>query len=528
VVSRLPLLFNTIKHLRPKQIRYRLFYLVRNRFFKKNYAKTLTEEVKPLDWENSFYYPISYEGEKNFSFINLAYTFEEEINWNHHNFGKLWTYNLNYFDFLNQENSKVEQGLSLINDYIKKESSLNDGKEPYPISLRGINWIKFLSENNIVDRDINQVLYNHYQILVNNIEYHLLGNHLLENGFSLFFGAYYFKDKVLYNKATKILAAELKEQVLNDGAHFELSPMYHQIVLHRILDCIQLAELNVWKQDNLLSQLKDTASKMLSWLETITFSGGTIPMVNDSAYGIAPTSNQLFEYAEKIGIHWAPLKLSDSGYRMFKSKVYELFVDIGDVGPTYQSGHVHSDTFSFELQVNKKSLIVDPGISTYEKNAKRQLERETASHNTVKIGSQEQTQVWGGFRVAKRAKIINFKEDVNFVEATHNGYQNKGILHTRKFIAKEDKVVINDSLSKVTDEVQIAFFHFHPTVKNLMIRENEIELCDEHIRMLFSDHLIKIEKETYEYALGFNKTTQAQKIKVFFKTTLETQIRIRI
>jgi len=520
------LLFNTIKYFQPKQLGYRLFYGIRNRFFKKNYDKLVRSEVTPLNWENSFYYPISYKDEKNFTFLNFELTFEDGINWNHHNFGKLWTYNLNYFDFLNQENNKVVEGLGLINDYIKNDLGLKDGKEPYPISLRGINWIKFLSKNNIVDRGINQVLYNHYQILAHNIEYHLLGNHLLENGFSLFFGAYYFKDEILYYKATKILFEELKEQILNDGAHFELSPMYHQILLHRLLDCIQLAELNSWKQDNLLSSLKDTASKMLPWLASITFNCGNIPMVNDSAYGIAPTSMQLFEYAEKLGMHWASIKLSDSGYRMFKLKTYQLFVDVGNVGPTYQPGHVHSDTFSFELHVNKKPVIVDLGISTYEKNAQRQLERETASHNTVKIGSQEQTQVWGGFRVAKRAKIVKFKEEENFVEATHNGYQNKGIFHTRKFTVKEDRVIINDSLSKETNEVQIAFFHLHPNIKNLKIGENEIELCDEHIHMRFSDHLIKIELETYEYALGFNKTTQAQKIKVFFKTTLETQIYI--
>ena len=40
---------------------------------------------------------------------------------------------------------------------------------------------------------INQTLYNHYQLLLNNLEYHLLGNHLLENAFSLLFGAYYFQ-----------------------------------------------------------------------------------------------------------------------------------------------------------------------------------------------------------------------------------------------------------------------------------------------------------------------------------------------
>lgn len=523
---KISLLLNTIKHLRPKQIGYRLFYVIRNRFFKKNYDKLFTSEVTSLKWENSFYYSTSYKGEKNFSFINLEYTFEDEINWNASNFGKLWTFNLNYFDFLNQEHIKTEEGLSLINDYIKNDFGLKDGKESYPISLRGINWIKFLSINSIKDKRINQVLYNHYQILIHNIEYHLLGNHLLENGFSLFFGACYFKDEVLYSTAKKILLEELKEQILYDGAHFELSPMYHQILLHRLLDCIQLAELNSWKQDNLLSSLKDTASKMLSWLVVITFNGGRIPMVNDSAFGVAPTSKQLFEYGEKIGIHWSSVKLSDSGYRMFKFKTYELFVDAGNVGASYQPAHVHADTFSFELYVANKPIFVDPGISTYEKNMKRQQERETASHNTVKIGNQEQTQVWGGFRVAKRAKIVNLIEEENLLTATHDGYHNKGILHTRKFIVKEDEVVINDSLSKETNEVQIAFFHLHPNVKNLMIGENGIELWDEHIRILFSDNLIKIEKEAYDYALGFNMTKKAQKIKVFFKTTLETRIHI--
>jgi hypothetical protein len=42
--------------------------------------------------------------------------------------------------------------------------------------------------------------------------------------------------------------------------------------------------------------------------------------------------------------------------------------------------------------------------------------------------------------------------------------------------------------------------------------------------MRFGNNLIKIDKQTYEYALGFNKTIQAIKIKVFFKTTLEAQI----
>ena len=53
--------------------------------------------------------------------------------------------------------------------------------------------------------EIDKTLNNHYRILFANLEYHLLGNHLLENAFSLLFGAYYFKNEKLYNKSKKIL-----------------------------------------------------------------------------------------------------------------------------------------------------------------------------------------------------------------------------------------------------------------------------------------------------------------------------------
>ena len=72
-----------------------------------------------------------------------------------------------------------------------------------------------------------------------------------------------FQDKSLYNKSKKILKLELKEQILNDGGHFELSPMYHQIILSRILDCVLLINLNPnIYQDDLLIFLRKVAAKM--------------------------------------------------------------------------------------------------------------------------------------------------------------------------------------------------------------------------------------------------------------------------
>src|SRR5690606_3028422 len=130
----------------------------------------------------------------------------------------------------------------------------------------------------------------------------------------------------------------------------------------------------------------DKAIKMLSWLQAVTFSNGEIPMVNDSAHGIAPSSNKLFGYAKDLGLKWDKSKLSESGYRKFDKSNMEVFIDVGNVGPDYQPGHAHSDTFNFELYLDGKPIIVDTGTSTYEKNDIRQRERETAAHNTVKLG----------------------------------------------------------------------------------------------------------------------------------------------
>jgi len=524
--NRIILLLNTLKYLKATQIYYRIYYFIRNKFFKKRYDKILNREVNPLNWDDCLLYPITYLKPNTFKFLNLEYEFKETIEWNFYEFGKLWTFNINYFDFLNQEKIQVSEGLFLIKDYIKKNETLKEGKASYTISLRGMNWIKFLSKHKIVDDEINQMLYNHYQILSNNIEHHLLGNHILENGFSLLFGAYYFKDEMLYKKASIILHEELNEQILQDGGHFELSPMYHKIMLHRILDCINLIKNNSFKKNELVSFLEQKAVSMLGWLETLTYKNGDIPNVNDSTYDIAPLSSQLYFYAKRIGISWKKNELKESGYRKVVKEKYELFVDVGHVGASYQPAHVHSDTFSFELVVNNTPFIVDRGISTYEKNNIRQDERGTVSHNTVQIGSREQTVVWGGFRVAKRAKIVKLLEAKNIISATHDGYKSMGIYHTRKFISDEFSLLIEDKLSKNSNYKQEAHYHFHPNIKEININSNLVTFGNLQVQISFSSKIKNIEKRTYNYCLGFNNVEEAIKLVVTFEKELKTVINL--
>ena len=169
--NKIKLLINTVIYLRVIQIYYRFYYFLRNRLFIYNVKKRIINDFNSIVWKNRIDYDNSYfKKENSFTFLNIPHSFSDKINWNFNQFGKLWTYNLNYFDFLNQENISKETGILLIQDFIENEDLLKDGKEPYPISLRGINWVKFLSNNQVKDEQINNTLYFHYCILFKNLD----------------------------------------------------------------------------------------------------------------------------------------------------------------------------------------------------------------------------------------------------------------------------------------------------------------------------------------------------------------------
>ena len=501
-------LFNTVKYLKSKQIFYRLFYFARARVRKLiglKYAFSKESKSIPLVLAQSCTSTSIYN-DNTFTFLNFSKKFDAQIDWNYNEYGKLWTYNLTYFEYL-----KEESDLKLIYNFIENIVDLKDGLEPFPISLRGISWVKFLRKFEIKDKKIDDSLYAQYDILMDNLEYHLLGNHLLENGFSLLFGAYYFEDEKLYKKAKNILLQELEEQVLNDGAHFELSPMYHQIMLFRVLDCINLVKNNDFREKELLEFLTSKASVMLGWLEQMTFKNAEIPLLNDSAFGIAPSSSELFAYAKRLGLDVNSLGLKASGYRKFQSDLYECIVDVGHIGPDYIPGHAHSDTFNFVVQKSNKPFIVDTGLSTYETNERRTLERSTASHNTVEVNAKDQSEVWGGFRVANRAKVIELSEGSNTIEATHDGYKKENIFHTRKWTFEESKIIIEDTLNKPAQAS--ARIHFHPSINK------------EEIASSLTTNA-KVEYVNYKYAPEFNKLIDAIAVEINFEKDLKVEIKL--
>lgn len=518
-------LYHTLKHLKLIQVYFRLKYtfLYLLGLNKINYHRQRKCATNRIVLQYQISVNKSFFKADSFSFLNIEHTFHSGIDWEYSKYGKLWQYNLCYFDFLLQDDISSEQGMKLIDDFINQSHKFKYCNDPYPISLRVINWILFINKHNLLDNEkYKNAIYNQSYYLSKRLEYHLLANHLLENACSLLFIAYFFKDKSIFKKASKLLNRELNEQILGDGAHFELSPMYHQIILYKLLLCIDLIKNNpaFVGEDLLLTILTGKASAMLGWLEKITLSNGEIPMFNDAAFRISPNTDVLKGYSNSLNVISKESYLSESGYRKFLVGKMECIFDIGVIQPAYQPGHAHADLFSFVLTDQSTSIIVDTGTSTYENNSRRRIERSTQSHNVVTVEGLNESDVWGGFRVGRRATPIIKEDSKNKLVGSHNGYLHKGIVYERIVNIENNTIQIIDyveSVLKVNAEFNL---HFHPKVR-VKIFENHIEA--NNIKVVFKN-FEKIVLKPYQFANGFNKLETSSKVVVSFTERLVSTI----
>ena len=76
-----------------------------------------------------------------FNFLNLKRSLSQDsIDWSFEDYGMLWTYNLNYFDWLLQPGLSKEQGLKTLKEFYVTTAEKNPIiLHPYPTSLRIIN-----------------------------------------------------------------------------------------------------------------------------------------------------------------------------------------------------------------------------------------------------------------------------------------------------------------------------------------------------------------------------------------------------
>ena len=478
ITTKLGLFYRTIRYLKFVQIYRRIWF----KFYRPRITLSLLPAVK------DFYGLKTKPAEKHVSLIGSSewILLNErgklgEIGWQNSLRSKLWRYNQHYFDDLNAIDSKCRMSWheGLIDRWIKDNPPfLGHGWEPYPTSIRVINWIKWSAQGGLLSKRAEENLAMQVRWLRRRLEWHLLGNHLFMNAKALVFAGLYFDGLEAQEWLThgmRVIKGQTAEQILPDGAQFELTPMYHALATEDLLDLINVCEANAGKiaSDDMqnIGEWRVLVERMLEWLGCMSHPDRKISFFNDSAFGVAPINQELYSYAKRLGILASEPKtgitnLNDSGYVRLQSENAVLIADLGPIGPDYLPGHAHADTLSFELSVFGSRIFVNSGTSEYGISAERHRQRGTMSHNTVCVDNQDSSEVWSGFRVGARAKITRkYLQDDGVVlhaHGEHNGYARiqRELRHSRKFALEDSSLRIVDNVSLPINAS--ARYHFHP------------------------------------------------------------------
>jgi uncharacterized heparinase superfamily protein len=524
LLGKLIRLYHTLKYLRIKQIVWRFFsFFPRFIFFDSSSPNTISIQFSVL-FKNGIT-----KDYKQFTFLNETYSLAE-YGWDSKRLSKLWRYNLHYFDFLLQDPADLEiteKQKSVVAKWISENPfGKGTGWEPYPTSLRIINWIKWHCYTNSLTESAKSSLWNQIRWLSARPEYHLLGNHLFVNAKALLFGCALFgldEKSRIYQKALNILISELDEQFLQDGAHFELSPMYHSLAMEDLLDLYQLSSSlpSSFPKEKILEKYK----LGMNWLSNMKYDNQEFAHFNDCANGIALKYNELKEYAKKIEVEFQFEPSADfnhfteSGFVVLKNNHIHLIADIGKVGPDYLPGHAHADTLSFELAVEGQRLIVNSGTSEYGLSKERLRQRSTAAHSTVEVNGQSSSEVWSGFRVARRASVsdVEKKTDKNFVDfsAEHDGYKrlNKKCIHRRYWNVSKGQIVIKDVVTGDGNNVVLRYY-LHPDVQVFQNRNETVLKASSGLQVNFLlSHQYKVESTTYHDKFGISRKNTCLLIK---------------
>ena len=305
-----------------------------------------------------------------------------------------------------------------------------DAWHPYPLSTRVGNWIAAATlVPELVTADVSRSAWRQLRRLELNVEHDVLGNHLIRNARALVLGGVAFGVPELARKGIELLRAELDEQVLPDGGHYERSPSYHLVVLRDLLE-IQVASPHAW--------LADAIDRMRTFAAALQRPDGAPALFNDGTVD-----------APRLELPEPPAGVAtfeDSGFVVVRDGALWLAVRCGRSAPEFLPPHAHADALSLQLWWEGRPLLVDPGSSTYEPGPVRDEERGTGSHSTVMVDGRNQFRLWGAFRSGPLPEVRLRYVRPGAIEASVR--LPRGVRHVRRveWDASAGEVVVLDAL----------------------------------------------------------------------------------
>jgi len=434
--------------------------------------------------------------EGSFTFLNRTVEIDR-IDWNRRYESHLWNYHLHYFDqaagaafeFAEKGDDRAMLVCQRMIESWMREARIgvSDGWDAYPISLRAVNWIYAWSliDGEWPDRRFLEKMaasiYAQLDFLRRHLELHLLANHLLKNIRALVVGGIYFGEREWIETGARLLWRELEEQVLDDGGHFERSPMYHAQTTADFLECFAL--LGEAYPGLVPAGIEDRLSGMAGFLEAMTGPDGSLALFNDSANTEQSRSGPLLSAAELIcGYRQGDRRLDfpSSGYFSWVSDNgnEKMIVDGGPPSAAYNPAHAHCDLLSYVLWMDGHPLVVDSGVHGYGGDRYREYCRSTRAHNTVLFDGIEQSEIWGTFRMGRPARPIDAAtrndDDRWSFSGSFSRYDGR-IIH-RRSIERD-----NEGTWTIADSADAAaraesFIHLHPGVEVTRVDERNMTI----------------------------------------------------
>ncbi len=347
--------------LKPVQIYGRPLSWAKRRFMRVSDGEGRAREAGQLKTEISSPLPETIE----LSVLNKAFSMPlKKMRWLNESDEKLRRYHLNYCEFLEDGALPASLKLYLLLDWIEKNPDERaESWEPYVISRRIPHWLAFMERYSAemekipgARRLILSTLFPQLFRLMADLEHHIQGNHLLENLATLVRGSLFFlgrddfhnpRDrkllKQLYDVGALGLRRQMREQVLPDGGHYELSPMYHRVMMHAMKSVMESCrsfsgtmaqDLLTVTPQALAERCKEAQEKMEGWLAWFAHPDGGHALFGDSAFNAYPCIRGALPYPS-------------------------------------EPGHSHCDALSYELSLAGERVVIDSGCGSYQDSSIR-------------------------------------------------------------------------------------------------------------------------------------------------------------
>ena len=228
----------------------------------------------------------------------------------------------------------------------------------------------------------------------------------------------------------------------------------------------------------------------MAWLEAMSHPDRGIAFFNDAAFGVSPEPAQLRAYAARLDVATSVVRAGGcaaiDAKRLYQHRSARRFIwcvmslrSARTICPPMRT----RIRLSFELSFRGRRVFVNSGTSEYGLGAERQRQRGTAAHNTLVLDDEDSSEMWAGFRVARRARArlleARAEDSAVSVVGEHDGYRRlRGRnMHRRSWTLNAQSCLIEDVVEGGFRSAK-CLFHLHPEIRVQRAGDSELQLSD--------------------------------------------------